>query len=310
MRKDNGGREKLKGLYYTKFRAEGLNLDRLINRFHRNGVKIYNAKKKERVITFTVKACDDKKVFAICNELCYNIKKVGNSGKFFPFALLYKNVGVAIGVLFFIAFAYFCSGVCLAIEFTGNGSVYSREVVEYLDGIGVKPFVTFSSFDLNVLEDRLLAENDKFSFASCERVGSRLKINLILANDKTGIQNGNITALYSNVDGIIESVKVYRGTAVLGVGDSVKKGDLIVDGYSVIKEEQVRVNVLATVSITTEHVTTMTFAEKGKESHALILAREATGSEEILAESVTCIKKGDNYEYTVRLSVRRIIIAG
>ena len=52
--------------------------------------------------------------------------------------------------------------------------------------------------------------------------------------------------------GTIEKINVYRGTALVKKGDYVKKGDLLVDGYMTIKEQVVKINVLASLSIIAE----------------------------------------------------------
>lgn len=310
MRKNNGVRTHLKNLYYAKFKVSGLNLDRLLNRFNKREIKVFNAVKKEREMFFLVKAADEKKVFAICNELCYTVLKVKNCGKFYPLAKLYKSFGVALGLIFFITFSFLFNGVCTAIEFSGTGSVYEREVREYLTANGVREYTAFSSIDLEVLENNLLSYSDKFSFVSCEKIGNRLKINLVLANGKTGVQNGDITELRSDTDGVIEEIKVYRGTATVGVGDSVKKGDLLVGGYSIIKEEYVPINVLASVSIIAEKTFVISLDKEGRETEAIILAKEALGERETVSEKATCKKINERYEYTVKLYLRKVLVAG
>ena len=41
----------------------------------------------------------------------------------------------------------------------------------------------------------------------------------------------------SGVDGVVEEISVLRGTALVAVGDSVKKGDALVGAYVLGKEE-------------------------------------------------------------------------
>lgn len=310
MRKNNGGGKNLKSWYYERYKIEGLNLDRLINRLNKNGISVYNVKKKARSVIFSINARESEKVFAICKELCYNIIEVNNHGRLYPVVRLIRNVGVLAGVVAFIGLQMFFSDVCLSFEFSGNGNVYSREVTEYLIANGVKPMGRFSSFNMQTLEDRLLASSDKFSFVSCEKSGCRLKINLVLAEGKTGIMNSNVTALYSDVNGSVESVKVYRGTAEVDIGDEVKKGDLLVGGYAIIKEEMVSVNVLAVVTLKVPTVYTVILNEKGLQERAVMLAEEEANGKEILDYTVEEIPLKKGYQYNVTLFSRRIITSG
>ena len=300
----------MKSWYYERYKIEGLNLDRLINRFNKNGIDVYNVKKKSRCVIFSINASESEKVFAICRELCYNIIKVNNHGKLYPAVELIRSVGLLVGAIAFIILQAFFSDVCLSFEFSGNGNVYSREVTEYLIANGVKPMGRFSSFDMQTLEDRLLASSDKFSFVSCDKVGCRLKINLVLAEGKTGIMNSNVTALYTDVDGSVEDIKIYRGTAEVKIGDKVNKGDLLVGGYAIIKEEKVSVNVLAIITLKVETVYTVILNEKDMQDRALVLAEEEADGAEIVDYKVEEIPLEKGYQYNVTLFSKRIITSG
>ena len=300
----------MKSWYYERYKIEGLNLDRLINRFNKNGIDVYNVKKKSRAVIFSINASESEKVFAICKELCYNIIKVNNHGKLYPVVNLFRSVGVLLGLLAFTFLQVFFSDVCLSFEFSGNGNVYSREVTEYLIANGVKPMGRFSSFNMQTLEDRLLASSDKFSFVSCEKSGCRLKINLVLAEGKTGIMNSNVTALYSDVRGVVENIKVYRGTAEVEIGDQVNKGDLLVGGYALIKEEKVSVNVLAVITLKVPTEYTIVLNEKGMQDRAVMLAEEEANGKEIVDYTVEEIPLEKGYQYNVTLFSKRIITSG
>ena len=310
MRENKSSGKNLKSWYYERYKIEGLNLDRLINRFNKNGIDVYNVKKKSRCVIFSINASESEKVFAICKELCYNIIKVNNHGKLYPVVNLFRSVGVLLGLLAFIFLQVFFSDVCLSFEFSGNGNVYSREVTEYLISNGVKPMGRFSSFNMQTLEDRLLASSDKFSFVSCEKSGCRLKINLVLAEGKTGIMNSNVTALYSDVRGVVENIKVYRGTAEVEIGDQVSEGDLLVGGYALIKEEKVSVNVLAVITLKVPTEYTIILNEKGMQDRAVMLAEEEANGKEIVDYTVEEIPLEKGYQYNVTLFSKRIITSG
>lgn len=310
MRKNNGNRTNLNKLFYSRFKVEGLNLDRLIYRLNKSGINLFNLKKRDRRIIFSVRGDDDKKVFAISNELCYNITKLGKHGKLYPVYTLLKNFGVLLGAIVFTAICVYSSDLCFAVDFYGNGNAYEREVSEYLAKNGVKPFARFSTFDLETLEDRILADSDRFSFVSCEKKGNRLKIELVLKEDNEGISNGNVPQLYSDVDGIVESVTVYRGTAEVKVGDTVKKGDILVDGYALIKEEKIPINVLAVVTLKTFIEKVVILSGEGQEELATLIASAELGDKEILSAKTTCEKEENGYKYTVRIGVKHVLVAG
>ena len=235
------------------YEIKGFNLDRLIEIAKKRGITLYNAKKfgnKHLIVSVSLK--ESKKFFAITKELCYNIKKVREEGRLYPLLNLYRSVGLFLGAIAIICSAFYFDNFIFSTQYSGTGSMYKGQVQEYIESVGVKRFAKFSSFDLDTLADGILASNPHLSFASCEKKGKTLKISLVLSKDKVERLSGEVRALYADTDGIIESVKVYRGTAVCSVGQRVNENDLLVDGYSIIKETRVETNVIAVVSIVAE----------------------------------------------------------
>jgi similar to stage IV sporulation protein len=217
---------------------------------------------------------------------------------------------MVIGALCFCVLTYFLSDVVFALEFSGSGSIYKNQVMEFLEQNGVEKYSLFSKIDLKTLEDAVLASNDRLSFVGMERRGNRLEVELVLSSDKVQTLDGNVHALYSDVSGIIESVKVYRGTAVVKVGDNVNKGDLLVDGYVVLKENTIKINVLCAVSVIAEE-TLEYFSEKdGEEEKAELFAQMQTEDKDVLASQTIKIPKDNGYLYIVNVKYRRTLYAG
>ena len=310
MRKNNVNNKGISALK-TTYLIKGLNLDRLINTLKNRKIDLYNIKKiANNRLYLTVNFSDRQKVFAIAKELCYNIKKLREKGRFFPLVSAVRSFGLIIGAIIFCCFSIVTDDLLFDFTFTGSGSVYSNQVKEYLYSNGVKPMVRFSSLDLQRLEDGILASSDRLSFASCQKRGNRLIVNLVLSKEHVKTQDGNIYSLASDCDGVIESIKVYRGTAVKAVGDEVRVGELIVDGYATVKEQTVKINVIAAVTILSKTQVVYRSDKSGQESNALLFAQAALDGFEIIDFDCAVDSDGGSYIYTVTARYRRIIYAG
>ena len=296
---------------FTTYQIKGLNLDRLLNLAKKRGIALYNVKKygNNRLIV-TVSFKESRKFFAIAKELCYNIKKLRDGGKALPLLKLYRSIGILVGAIVISVTAAFCDDLILGFSFKGSGSVYSREVQNYLTSQGTVKFSRFSSIDLNVLEDGILSSNPHLSFVSCTKVGSRLLIDLELSKDKVPTLKGDVYSLISDCDGTIESVKVYRGTAAVIVGQTVKKGDLLVDGYALIKEQIVKINVIAEVKILCDAQSTYLSKNANDKDKAVLFAEQEHFNIKPLSSTVTVTEQNGNYIYTVNLSYRRVLCVG
>lgn len=309
MRTNNVDRESVV-LIKSVFEVRGLNLDRFINTVKKRGIALYDIKKysnKRLVLAVNFKDC--QKFFAIGKELCYNIKKLREKGKGYPLLALYRSLGVLIGAIIIAVSAYTFNDFIFGFTFTGSGSVYHREVKDYLKSQGVTEFSRFSAFSLERLEDGILADNPHLSFASCVKVGNRLVVDLALSQDKVGTLDGKVYEFYSDVDGVVENIKVYRGTAVVEKGQAVKKGELLVNGVAIIKDKEVKINVLACVTILSEFKYEYRSNNDGEEERAVTFAEQAL-CREPLDEKVIKSQENGEYIYTVTLTYRHVIYAG
>ena len=217
-----------KRLHYTVFAVEGLNRERLFNALQKKGVTLYDVKIfGPKRAEFAVDSRELKNFFAITDNLCYNIKKVGERGIAAPFAALFRRFGVLVGALLFAAFVAASDFAVLSVDYYGSGAVYKDYAGEVLSACGVKPFAFTDDERLERAAAALLKNSDVFSFASVEKHGTRVKVNLVLSPEASGVVDTERKELVCPVDGVVESITVLRGTALVAAGDVVKKGDVL-----------------------------------------------------------------------------------
>lgn len=307
MRKNKSNRKKLN--LFTVYEISGLNLDNLVNILENKGVTLTDVKKTDsKTLTVAVNYADNEKFFAITSNLCYNVKRIGEKGRFRVFAKLWRNLGLVIGALVFTVCSAVADDFVFAIDYYGTGSVYAREIDGYLRSKNVTTFTRFSELNLPSLADEILAASDKISFAECVKCGNRLKINLALANSPVKTLDANKGSIVSDVDGEIEYVKVYRGTALKKAGDKVLAGEEICAGYAVIKDTVVNVGVIATVAVKAEYGYVYESESPDDETAAELFARIRFGDGEILSSSVEKTERENGlFEYKVKIVYRRIL---
>lgn len=311
MRKDTGGRKTVNGALYTVYEVKGLNLDRLINVCKKRGIDLYDIKKySNKRLRLAVNFNDSKNFFAITCELCYNIKKIRERGRAYPFLYLLRNVGIFIGAVVFILVSVLSDDLVLDTVYSGSGAVYSYQVESFLLSKGVKRFSRFSDIDLGSLGEEILTISPLISFAECRKDGNRLKIQLVLGKDSENILSGNVFELKTDVDGVVESLKVYRGTAIVKVGDKVNNGDLLVGGYAVINDITIEESVVAYAVVVYERVYEYRSENDGEELIAVSYAEQACPDCEYKDTRVEKTKIGDTFAYTVTLLGRRVLFAG
>ena len=296
------------------YKVKGLNQDRLIEKLKKQGIVLYNLKKVDNKLMYiSVNLNQSKNFFAITKELCYNVKKIGYEGKGVALYYLMKNLGLILGAIIFVITLAVSNDYLFKMEFYGSGSIYQREVREYLYSQGVKESVRFSSFSMQTLEDGILASNPNLTFVSATKKGNTLSVYLVQKTQKAQTVE-RVNQLNSTVDGVVEKIKVYRGRALVKEGDSVEKGQLLVDGKVQIKEQTLSMNVLACVTIRVSESFVYEFDNQDSSDLAVIYATEQLGEKEIVDTKVSVqeilTENGLNYQYTVQTQYLCQLYAG
>ena len=285
------------------FLVRGYNRERLLNLLHRRGITVTDVKEKdERTLEFSFPTAQEENFFAITADLCYTVKKKGEKGILAPFRRLWRRTGVLIGALLFIAAVCVADGAVFSVDYYGNGAIYSERAQAVLDDLGIRPFVYVDEDELDRAQREIVEREKVFSFASVEKRGTRLKINLILSPEAEGIVDTSRKELRSPAAGRVESVTVLRGTALVSEGDLVKEGDVLVAGYNEIKETVYETYVLASVNLIAEE--TYEYRGKAGEESAALAFAEAQTAYEIVREEVFARQDGDETVYTVSLQLR------
>lgn len=298
-------------LVYQTYSVNGANVDYFINKCAKKGITLINVKKTSvNGVVLTIKLNQTKKFFAINKDLCYNIKKIKSSGLLYPVYYLSKNIGLVLGALVFAIVSFFASDLIFGFSYIGTGAIYSQKLSEYLNVKGVKVYSRFSEIDLKSLQNDILRESPYLTFASCEKQGNRLIIRTELAEIPTQRLEGNVKELRADVDGVVELVKVYRGTATVSVGDQVNSGDLLVDGYALIKEQILPINVIAEVTLKANCFYEYFSPKDNLEEQAQVFAEVYFADRQAKCSKVEKITVQGGFKYKVTLDFLRIYCVG
>lgn len=154
-----------------------------------------------------------------------------------------KRKAFLAGVLLCIGLLYFYSSYIWDIHFEGNDRWTDQTLLEFLDTKDVSPGMPKSRIDCARIVKDIRAGYDDIVWVSASIDGSRLRIQ-VKENEDTfwqeadekpaenleGDAAGHPTDLIASQDGVITSIITRSGTPMVHVGDTVKKGDVLVSG--------------------------------------------------------------------------------
>lgn len=228
-----------KGRLRVKYKVTGKTLRFLPTFLNGRGISVYDYKEisiacAHVVIDFS----DSNKFFAICKNMCYNKTIIGFYGVFAPIALLLKHVGIVLGVIVFTITASFLNGILLDVDFVGSGACFALQTQSVISNFGATRFTRFSDIDFDKLEAEILKTNPKLSFVAIKKQGNRLIVNSVLSDKDPDVLGENYYDLVSEYPGVVERIRVLRGTALVKAGDVIDKGTILVGAYLQGKDEK------------------------------------------------------------------------
>ena len=207
-----------------------------LKRLKKAEIAVYRCKKKGAEFVFSVKDKDIKKVFAIFNKPCYNVKVVGKSRKQRLSRFFRLRAGLVAGAVAFVIAVIFSNTLVLKIEVSGSGSYLAPEVRQIIYDEGAREFKPLSSFNVSHATGRILAL-PQVTFCNIQKKGSVLTVDVQV--DSEHAQSVVQKPLISDRDGIVKTVVAICGTAAVAEGDSVRIGDTLIYAHMLAGEETV-----------------------------------------------------------------------
>ncbi len=141
-----------------------------------------------------------------------------------------KRIGLMIGGGFLAALLFFGSRVVWRVRITGNERLHTSVLEDMLAGYGLEAGRYIPHLDLDELEMKILLECPDIAWISLYLSGTTVCAELRETVRPAAEQDGGSGNLVAAADGLIERIEVYDGNPAVRIGDTVKKGQLLVGG--------------------------------------------------------------------------------
>lgn len=254
--------------------------------FARKKIALYDLKFSKYGVSFTSPVINREKIFAISDNMCYNVRETGYKGALAPIAKIVKNVGL---VVVFAALCFFGASVDKyvgKINYSGDGEYLKEEIDAVLKAERIIVGGKFPD-NLNETAKKIALQSERVEFASLSKKGRTLLIDARSATGKTTPLNERKTRITSPVSGTVRRVSRYGGTALVKIGDYVREGDVLIDGYYEKDGEKIVTDALGDVEIAVTEKFDYKSDGEGKEyvGRAIAVAREKFGDKDVLEAS-------------------------
>jgi len=218
---------------FVEIEIEGFFLERFINLCKQNNIYIWNIERESTTkIKIRVSIDDFKRIKQVTRSLKYKLKITRKIG--IPFlAFKYKKRKILFyGLAVLASIIFYISGFVWNIEICGVENEYQSIISEELENKNIHIGIRKSKINKNEIINQIRLNNDQFSWIGIEIVGTNLKVNANLADEKPEVINNNENCnVIANKNAKITKIYVQNGTANVKIGDEIKVGDILINGY-------------------------------------------------------------------------------
>ena len=293
-----------RGKLFVKIKATGDGAERIAVAAMERKIFAKNVKYVKNGCFLTIDAVDEQKFFAISRNMCYNVERIGYTGRFAFFKKLLKSAGAVFGAAAFITFVCLCDAVVGEIVYKGDAAAFRRQIVSVLKLNGVEKGKICKA-DCSSLGEKIVISTDGISYATVTKSGRRIIVDVKSDEEKLDPIDVSKDEILSPADGKILRLNVLSGIAAVKIGDEVKKGQPIISGQYVHDDKTIKTYALGEAVIETKFVYEYESAGKGKqyENRAVALGKAKLGETEIISTAVELDESGEKIIYRAIFTV-------
>ncbi len=265
---------------FVEFKAEGGFPERFINLCSQNKVGVENVRMYKSTITASCGIREYARLRHIAKKTGMKMKIIKKHGLPFFIHRKRKHVGILAGFVFLIAVTALLSGRIWVIDVEGLESLEEKNVISEFYELGVKKGIKKDSLNAKEIARKALTEVDGLMWNAVNIDGCRVTIEIkeqkkkeIEEKEKTSFSN-----LVASNSGQVMKIESFVGTPVTEAGSGVEKGDVLISGAVINKDESVSLynaegNVYALtkneVSSTASRIKEMRLYNKVRKKHFL-----------------------------------------
>ena len=213
-----------------RFTLTGLNLERFMNTLQKEGVPLLSARRTgARTLECACYLRDLPRVRQLAGEKGWRVQRARPAQLAALWEALKKRPGALLGAALAMAAAFWLSQLVWRVEINGAGP-YRADIAAYLQEAGYVPGARRDALDTSALERNLTLRYPEVAWFHAYVSNVTLVVDVtrgVPMPELPSAQPGDVVALR---DGIVDSVRVYAGTAAVQAGDAVRAGQVLIRG--------------------------------------------------------------------------------
>lgn len=214
---------------YVIIRIEGLSFERLFNLAADNGIYLSDTDRVSYTnVDLLVSAAHYRKLKKILPHK-YSMTVLKKAGIPFIFQTLWARKALLFGLLIIAGSVIAASMFVWEVRITGIDDSY--DIKKELESLGIEMGTLKKDIDTGELERHFIIEHDEIAWIDMSLKGVVLYVEIVPSIPVPDVWDENTPCnIIAKKDGYITSVTALSGRAKVEVGDTVRKGDMLISG--------------------------------------------------------------------------------
>ena len=207
----------------------GLSVEKFMNVAAVGGVIIWDVRPDGSRIEMKVPSGSEKRLKEYALKTGCRLEFLGEYGLPAILKKYSKRKGYAAGLTAFSLCLYIMSAFVWTVSVVGAERIDENDIIESCRQRGLAPGKLKNGLDLYAIGEELLLEYDDISWVSIDMKGTGVTVNIVETIPETEyVERERPMEVVASSGGVIESVAVSAGTALVKEGDEVKEGDVLI----------------------------------------------------------------------------------
>ena len=213
--------------------------ERILNICAVNSITLWNIRRKKDKIAASISVKDFLKLFTLRKRCRIRPHILSRHGLPFIFEKNKYRLGFCIGIAVFVVILSVAGSRIWNIKINGNNTVSNEKIMSACEKYGIYEGMRISKIDTVNSALTLPIDVDGIAWCAFNIEGTTLNIEIEEISKEEYHADGDPCNLIAMYDGIVTVVEVENGYSRVKAGDSVARGDVLVDGAVSLKNESI-----------------------------------------------------------------------
>ncbi|MCR3922677.1 MAG: sporulation protein YqfD [Firmicutes bacterium] len=214
---------------YLLIAMRGRNVEKLINLAIRHRIPLWDIRRGADCAFLKVDIDSFFELRHLARQTGCRLRIMRKAGLPFIYSRIAKRRGLVIGFCFFMIALYALSSFILFVEVEGNENLEADYILELAEEAGIRPGLFKEHLDKEDATNQMLIAEPRLEWVGVHVRGTQLVIE-VAEKIKPSVDVDTHTHLVAAKDGLVTDVLVIVGEAKVKPGDTVNRGQLLVEG--------------------------------------------------------------------------------